>query len=462
MEQTSSKQTVKNKKVLVLGLAKTGLSVVKKLAAEGAIVTVNDKQPLDENKAAQDLIEHNVRIISGYHPIELLDEDFAFMVKNPGIPYSNPMVQRAQELNLPIYTDIELLAWFNQAEVIGITGSNGKTTTTSLLGEILQGARELTGKTEVAGNIGIPALTASQGLSSQDCLVLELSSFQLMGIETFRPHIAAIIDLYPTHLDYHGSIENYLAAKWRITKNQGPDDYLLLNYDQEILWQKAKESSAQVIPISIESELEKGAWYNEKEGTLMWGSETVLKREDLFLPGKHNVQNALVALAIAKLLGVSNASIQAACSQFHGVKHRIQFVDQIKDRRFYNDSKATNNEASITALRSFKESLVWIAGGLDRGNGVEELLKELGHVHALVAMGETQDKFIDLANKAGISQISVAKNIEEATQAAYRLSQPGDVILLSPACASWDQYPNFEVRGQRFIDAVAELKNQES
>ena len=200
-EQERQCEQMVNKKVLVLGLAKTGVSVVNWLTQMGALVTVNDKCPLDQNKAAQDLIEKDVRVITGGHPIELLDEDFAFMVKNPGIPYTNPLVKRALEMGLPVYTDIELVEWLHRGTIVGITGSNGKTTTTSLTGAILKADKSFAGRTEVAGNIGIPALDIAPQLTSKDRLVLELSSFQLMGTKTFRPNIAAIIDIYPTHLD---------------------------------------------------------------------------------------------------------------------------------------------------------------------------------------------------------------------------------------------------------------------
>lgn len=448
---------VKNKKILVLGLAKTGISVVKHLSKMGALITVNDIKPIEENKEAQDLIEDNARVITGSHPVELLEEDFAFMVKNPGIPYTNPMVVRAKEKGIPIYTDIELVQWFTQAQIIGITGSNGKTTTTSLAHTILKEANELDGQTLLGGNIGIPALDVAVGASDKDRLVLELSSFQLMGVQTFHPHIAAIIDIYPTHLDYHGTLENYVNAKWNITKNQTSSDYLLLNADQEILWRKQDETESTIIPFSLKKALTDGAWYDIDSHCLMWRDECVMRREQLLLPGDHNVQNALVAIAIAKLLGVHNTTIIKVLSQFYGVKHRIQFIREYHKRRFYNDSKATNNEATITALKSFQEPTIWLCGGLDRHNSVEELMPYLSQVKAMIVSGESKEKFKALGKEAGIPVIEQAEWIEDAVETAYRMSEEGDIILFSPASASWDQYPNFEVRGDRFIKAVETL-----
>lgn len=451
-----NRESLKNKKVLVLGLAMTGMSVVKHLTDLGAFVTVNDIKPLEENKEAQTLIEENVRVIAGSHPVELLEEDFAFMVKNPGIPYSNPMVQAAQAKGLPVYTDIELVGQLTPAEIIGITGSNGKTTTASLTFHILEAATDLPGKNYLAGNIGLAALDVALDAKASDRLVLELSSFQLMGTCSFKPKIAAITNLYPTHLDYHGSIEAYLEAKWQITAQQEASDYLLLNADQAVLWDKRHETQAQVIPVSLTGQSREGAWYDRAHQRLMWREEAVVERDQVFIPGDHNVQNALVAMAIAKLLGVSNTAIQAACQSFHGVAHRMQFVLDYQGRRFYNDSKATNNDAAKTALRSFQAPIVWLAGGLDRGLGLEDLKPELGQVKAMVVMGQTADRFAKLAEDMKIPYVH-AKNIEEATDLAYAQSQAGDVILLSPACASWDQYLNFEMRGERFVQAAKHL-----
>lgn len=451
-----SRESLRNKKILVLGLAMTGMSVVRHLRDLGAFVTVNDIKPLDENKEAQTLIEENVRVIAGSHPVELLEEDFAFMVKNPGIPYSNPMVQAAQAKGLPVYTDIELVGQLTAAETIGITGSNGKTTTASLTYQILEAATDLPGKNYLAGNIGLAALDVALDAQASDRLVLELSSFQLMGTYQFKPKIAAISNLYPTHLDYHGSLEAYLEAKWQITAQQEASDYLILNADQEMLWEKRQETRAQVIPVSLTGQLQEGAWYDREGQRLMWRKEAVLDRDQVFIPGDHNIQNALIAIAIAKLLGVSNAAIKEACQAFHGVAHRMQFVLDYQGRRFYNDSKATNNDAAKTALRSFKAPIVWIAGGLDRGLALDDLKAEAGQVKAMVVMGETADRFADLAKDMGIPYF-YAKNIEEATDLAFAQSQAGDVILLSPACASWDQYLNFEMRGDRFVQAAKRL-----
>ncbi|MFS4084420.1 UDP-N-acetylmuramoyl-L-alanine--D-glutamate ligase [Aerococcus urinaeequi] len=460
MEASQWRESVRNKKILVLGLAKTGVSVVQHLQALGAIVTVNDFKPLEENKDAQSLIEeNNTRVVAGGHPVSLLDEDFAFMVKNPGIPYSNPMVVRAQEIALPVYTDIELADKMTDATIIGITGSNGKTTTTSLVGEMLGKADSLAGESYIGGNIGIPSLAIASKAEADDRLILELSSFQLMGTDAFKPHIAAITNIYAAHLDYHGSMDGYISAKWQITANQTVDDFLILNADQmDVFGDRA--TKATVVPFSATTIQPDGVWFDQDSQNFMWHDEIVFNRKDFFLPGHHNLENMLVAVAIGKLLRISNEEIKNGVSAFHGVKHRLQFVAEIDGRRFYNDSKATNNDASITALDSFSQkhdNVIWLAGGLDRGNEVTELADHMDRVKGMVVFGQAADKFADLGQSQGLSEIEKVEWIEEAVKAAFDMSAPGDTILLSPASASWDQYPNFEVRGDRYIKAIEDL-----
>lgn len=452
---------LKNQKVLVLGLAKTGLSVVRHLQKAGALVTVNDLKDMDENKDAQTLVEEGVRVITGSHPVELLEEAFIFMVKNPGIPYENPMVQAALVKDIPVYTDIELAQWFNQGTLIGITGSNGKTTTTSLTAAILQASQQFNGSVDLAGNIGIPALEVIDGNRKQDIVVLELSSFQLLGTESFHPHIAAITNFTPTHLDYHHTQTAYLDAKWRLTQRQTKHDFLILNADDPVLWAKRGQTAAVVIPFSTKEAVKTGVWYDPKSDFIMWKEEAILTRSDLFLPGDHNLANALVAIAIACLMGVEKTAIQVACQNFKGVHHRLQYVGEIAGRYFYNDSKATNNQAAATALASFNSPTIWLCGGLDRGISPDPLKPSMTHVKGCIAMGQTKDDFIAMAQAADVEKMTTCTDMASAVEAAYAMSEEGDVILLSPACASWDQYLNFEVRGEAFIKAVKALKARE-
>ncbi|KRG14163.1 UDP-N-acetylmuramoyl-L-alanine--D-glutamate ligase [Lederbergia galactosidilytica] len=441
------------KKVLVLGLAKSGVVAASLLHHLGAFVTVNDFKPFEENPDAQGLLEQGIKVICGSHPVELLDEGFELIVKNPGIPYSNPIIQGAVEMGLPIITEVELAYQIAEADIIGITGTNGKTTTTTLIYEILRAANK---QPLIAGNIGTVASEVAQIATSANTMVVELSSFQLMGINSFRPHIAVLTNLYEAHLDYHGSWDEYAQAKINITKNQTADDYLIVNADQEVLLNLAKTSQAQIIPFSTTRYLENGA--SIKDGKLWFSQEEIIDVSEIALPGEHNLENILAATVAAKLKGVENSEIVSILSTFTGVRHRTQFVAEFNDRRFYNDSKATNILAASSALKAFKEPTILLAGGLDRGNEFDDLIPSLSNVKALVLFGQTAEKLEKIGKKAGIQTIIHVDNVEEAVPTAYELSTRGDVILLSPACASWDQYKTFEVRGDIFIEAVHKLE----
>ena len=446
-------ETYRYKKILVLGLAKSGVTAASLLHNLGAFVTVNDKKPFSENPEAQGLLEQGIKVICGEHPIELLDEGFELIVKNPGIPYSNPMIEGAIEKGIPVITEVELAYEISEAPFIGITGTNGKTTTTTLVYEMLN-----EGKKEplIAGNIGTVASGVAEKAEKDNTIVIELSSFQLMGIRSFKPRIAIITNLYDAHLDYHGTRREYIQAKANITKNQTEHDYLIINADQEETMAIAQNSKAAIVPFSTKKELTEGAYI--KDGWVIFNQEPVMEISQIVLPGVHNLENILSAVAAAKLSGVENSAIQAVLKTFTGVRHRLQYVADVNGRKVYNDSKATNILATIKALSAFKTPTILLAGGLDRGNEFDELQPYLSHVKALITFGQTAPKLERVGELAGIKTISRVDNVDKAVPEAYRLSEPGDVILLSPACASWDQYKSFEVRGDIFIEAVHKLK----
>ncbi|MGO5332901.1 UDP-N-acetylmuramoyl-L-alanine--D-glutamate ligase [Enterococcus cecorum] len=443
-----------NEKVLVLGLAKSGVSAAKLLHDLGALVTVNDGKPFNENPQAQELLEAGITVITGSHPIELVDEGFSLMVKNPGIPYTHPMVARALELHIPVITEVELAYLISEAPIIGITGTNGKTTTTTMIATILNENRTK-GQARLSGNIGYPASSVAQEATNDDELVMELSSFQLKGTRSFHPHIAVITNLYEAHIDYHQTRADYVDSKWKIQANMTADDYLVLNWQQEEVRELAKTTQAQVVAFST-TEKVNGAYL--LDGNLYYKDELVMPADQLGVPGSHNIENALAAIAVAKLMHVENSAIQTALSQFHGVKHRTQFIKEIAGVRYYNDSKATNILATQKALAGFDLSkVVLLAGGLDRGNSFDALIPSLKGLKAIILFGETKDKLADAAKQAGITSITMTENVETAVPIAAKLAQAGDIVLLSPANASWDQYPNFEVRGDKFIAAIEKL-----
>ncbi|HFU5902935.1 TPA: UDP-N-acetylmuramoyl-L-alanine--D-glutamate ligase [Enterococcus faecium] len=448
--------TYENKKVLVLGLAKSGVSAAKLLHELGALVTVNDGKPFDENLEAQELLSLGIKVITGSHPIELLDEEFSLMVKNPGIPYSHPLVAKAQEMGIPVITEVELAYEVAECPIIGITGTNGKTTTTTMTGLLLNAGADQ-GIARLAGNIGYPASGVAQEAKPEDKIVMELSSFQLMGITDFRPHIAVITNIYEAHIDYHGTRKEYVKAKWNLQKNMTEKDYLILNWNQSELQELAQRTKARVLPFSIKEVLEDSVYADDY--SIYYKKEKIMEISELGVPGKHNVENALAAISVAKLYGISNEAIRETLNLFHGVPHRTQYVGEIQGRKFYNDSKATNILATKMALSGFETSkVVLLAGGLDRGNTFDELIPSLKGIKAMVVFGQTKEKLMDAGKKAGIETIVTADSVEQAVPLALENSTDGDVVLLSPANASWDQYPNFETRGNRFMEAVNRLK----
>ena len=441
-----------NKKVLVLGLAKSGESAARLLDKLGAIVTVNDGKPFEENPAAQSLLEEGIKVITGGHPLELLDEDFEWMVKNPGIPYNNPMVMRALEKKIPVITEVELAYLISDAPIIGITGSNGKTTTTTMIAEVLTAGGQ---NGLLSGNIGFPASQVAQDAGETDTLVMELSSFQLMGIEAFHPEIAVITNLMPTHLDYHGSFEEYVAAKWNIQKNMTASDYVVLNFNQDLAKELAKKTAAKVLPFSTKEKVD-GAYLDGD--VLTFRGEAIMKASELGVPGSHNVENALATIAVAKLRGIDNQVIRETLAHFGGVKHRLQYVGEINQVKFYNDSKSTNILATQKALSGFDNSkVILIAGGLDRGNEFDELVPDIKGLKKMVILGESAERVKRAADQAEVSYLD-ASDVRDATRKAFSVAEPGDIVLLSPANASWDMYKNFEVRGDEFLAVFKELK----
>lgn len=442
-----------DKNVLVLGLGKSGINAAKLLQKLSAHVTVNDRKDPTDHKIVDELTASGIRVVTGSHPVELLD-DCDLMVKNPGIPYDNPLVKEALARQITVITEPELAYEVSEAPMIGVTGTNGKTTTTTLISLML--AHTNFEHVYTAGNIGTSVSMVAQKANADDVIVTELSSFQLNGITHLHPHIAVLTNLYEAHTDFHGTHEKYVQAKLKITQNQIPTDYFVVNWDNAEVRQASQISQAQVIPFSAQDAVETGAYL--RDGDLYYKNERIMAASEIKLPGEHNIENALAAIVVAKLLGQTNQQIVEVLQTFSGVKHRTQFLTTYQGRSFYNDSKATNLEATEKALDGFKQPVVLLAGGLDRGLSFENLLPSMKqHVSALVVFGQTADQLADLGHRAGVKQIEYSKDAATAVPQAFALSQPGDVILLSPACASWDQWPTFEARGDKFIEAVDNL-----
>ncbi|MNJ42066.1 UDP-N-acetylmuramoylalanine--D-glutamate ligase [compost metagenome] len=416
-------------------------------------------------------------MICGGHPDDLIHEGIKLVVKNPGIPYSAPPIVQALALNIDVLTEVEIAYELCVAPMIGITGSNGKTTTTTWVGKML----EVAGKNPiVAGNIGTPLCEAAEYATEDNWMVAELSSFQLKGTVNFAPRVGALLNLAETHLDYHGTMEDYVQSKQKLFANQGAGDVAVLNADDPVCQDLLPSLKSKVILFSMLQQLEQESVYvkpaylpeaqDDKIRHVVYRDEIGLEQEivavdEIGLPGRFNVENALAAIAISIAAGVNPTDLKEPLMSFRGVEHRLEYVETKADVAYYNNSKATNAKATIMALGALKEPIVLIAGGLDRGSDYMELLPFLeNNVKAVVALGQTKEKIATVAKKAGLTKIhlvdtegSAAETLQNATYQAAKLAQAGDVVLLSPACASWDMFTSYEERGRIFKEAVHTL-----
>ena len=442
------------KKVLVLGFGISGINAAKLLVKLGATVVANDKQVPEDPSVVEGLKAAKIKTITGENPLSLSEEGFDLVVKNPGIPYDTPLVAAFVKRGTPIITELELGAKIFEGRLISVTGSNGKTTTTTLLEQMV--AQDNPNRVAYAGNIGVSFSKVAQELGKDDTIVTEASSFQLLGAPTYHPHIAVITNIFANHMDYHKTCQNYIDAKLGITRNQTKDDYLVINWDNEEWQEVSKRTNATVVPFSRLDKSEEGAY--QREGDLYWKNERIMAAKDVTMIGPQNIENALAAIAAAKVAGVKNEAIVRVLTTFTGVRHRLQYVMEYEGRRFYNDSKSTDIEATEVALQGFSQPVILLAGGLDRGYSFERLVPYFKqHVKALIVFGECKDKMKEAGQAAGIKTIIESQDVVTAVPEAWKLSESGDVILLSPANASWDQFPNFEVRGDLFIKAVEKL-----
>lgn len=450
---------VKGKRVLVVGLGKSGVASALFLESRGARVTVSDAKSEDQLRdEIPALLDRGVTVETGKHG-ERTFRDQDLIVVSPGVPGNVAPLQHARRLGIPVIGEIELTARFLQGNIVAITGSNGKTTTTTLTGEVIaSGGR----KTLVGGNIGTPAITFVEQSSPDTWVVLEISSFQLESIETFRPHISAILNITPDHLDRHGSMENYIAAKRRIFENQSADDYAVLNADSEVCRQLAEGLKPQVLWFSRQHEVQRGAYV--RGGTIFHrdGEEVeIMPVEEIALKGAHNVENVLAAVAIGMAAGVEPVAIRRAVKDFRAVEHRLEYVATLRGVQYYNDSKATNVDATIKALESFPANIHLILGGKDKGSDYSELNALIAErVKRVYTIGAAAAK---IESQIGTSvPVTSAQTLESAVGKAADLATEGDIVLLAPACASFDQFPSYEHRGRAFkklVQALAALQS---
>lgn len=452
------KTNVKNKNVLVVGAARSGISTMEVLKELGATVVLNDIKTKEQLGALYIELEKDADdLILGAHPSDM--SVFDLVVLSPGVPTDLPFIEKARELKIEIIGELELAYQNCLGTFVGITGTNGKTTTTSLVGEIFKQS----GKSHsVVGNIGLPAISKALDATEETTMVTELSSFQLESIKLFRPKVAAILNLTPDHLNRHKTMEAYVDAKCRIFENQNEGDIVVLNYDNEPTRALKSRISSKIVFFSRKEILDQGIFVENGDIVILDNEKRVIvgRVEEIFIPGPHNLENVLAAVGLCYYSGVAVEDIMTAIKEFKGVEHRVEFVDVINGITFYNDSKGTNPDATIQAVRAMDDPTVLIAGGMDKGSDFNELIQSFGpEIIELVLIGETKDLIAETANKYGFTNVKKVETLKEAVELSFETAKEGYNVLLSPACASWDMYPSYEVRGDEFKDLVRQHKS---
>ncbi|GFI44510.1 UDP-N-acetylmuramoylalanine--D-glutamate ligase [Lachnospiraceae bacterium] len=447
---------VTKKKVLVFGSGISGIGAAKLLEAQGAKVTLydgNEKLLVDEVRKKLGK-ESKAEIFLGAFPEDLYDTlDIAIL--SPGVPTDIPIVNRMREQGILITGEVELAYESGKGDVLAITGTNGKTTTTALLGEIMGNYK----KTFVVGNIGNPYTTAAPEMDEASVTVAEMSSFQLETIIDFRPKVSAILNFTPDHLNRHHTMEAYVSAKKNIARNQTKEDYCILNYEDPLTREFGENIQAQVLYFSSQRKLEKGIYLDDGNIIYKNGEELLICRvEDLNLLGTHNYENVMAAAAMALVYGVPAKIVIKSVLAFKGVEHRIEYVTEKNGVVYYNDSKGTNPDAAIKGIQAMNRPTVLIGGGYDKDSVYTDWINSFdGKVKKLILVGATREKIARDALSCGFSDYQFAETFEEAVLTAAALAKEGDAVLLSPACASWGMFPNYEVRGEKFKEIVNSL-----
>lgn len=444
----------KDKKVLVIGLARSGMAAIKVLKTLGASVTLSESKDKKDIKDADTLEAMGVEITG--QSMDVFERDWDLCVKNPGVPYRTPMIEKLNENGVPVITEIELAYIVSKPQhYVAITGTNGKTTTTSLVYEILNKA--FPGKAHLGGNIGIPLceIVMENNLMNEadHYIALEISNFQLVNIDKFRPEVATIINLTPDHIDFMGGLDNYYKSKTEVYRNMEGADTFILNSDDEVLLEYTEKYPVKcdINSFSLDRTDTDSCI---KDGYMYIKGEKVLPLDAVRLVGKHNLQNVIIAVSAAKALGISNEIITSAVSEFSGVEHRIEFVRELNGVKYYNDSKGTNTDATIIAVRSFEKGVILLVGGFEKGLPMDELRKNLGSVKKVIGFGFCGPRLVkELVGDEGI----VVENLQQAIDEANKIALPGDIVLLSPTTSSFDQYSCFEERGDHFKKIVNSL-----
>jgi UDP-N-acetylmuramoylalanine--D-glutamate ligase len=447
---------LRKKKVLVLGAGISGVAVAKITKGLGADVTLSDTKSAERlGTVPEVLARNNIKLICGEQKEELL-AGVNLVIPSPGVSIKHSLIQRAKEKGIEVISEVELAFRLTRAPFVAITGTNGKTTTTTLTGEILKNAGK---NVALGGNIGIALSEAVYNLAEDAIVVAEISSFQLEGVHLFRPRACAILNLSPDHIDRHGTMHVYQEMKERIFARQTKEDYVILNFDDPIVRAMAQRAPSRVVFFSNTQILAEGAYVQDGNIVLSFGGKTerVCPVEEMGIRGGHNVQNALAACALAKVCDVSTTDMADTLRRFKGVEHRLEFVEEINGVKYYNDSKATNPESAIVALQAFSKPVILIAGGYDKGTDLSSFMAEVKtHVRELILLGQAADRFAAAARDFPATHR--VSTFADAVTLATKLARSGESVVLSPACASYDMFNNYEERGKAFKQLVLALR----
>lgn len=455
---------LKHGKFLVAGTGKSGIASANLLVKIGSeLILYNSDENTDFDEVSKQLEStDNVSFLSGEISKDFFEKNHIdVLVASPGVPLEADFMVKATEAGIPIWSEVELAYVAGKGRVIGITGTNGKTTTTSLVGAIMASHFD---DVKVVGNIGIPYTTTAFESTDETVTVAEISSFQLETVHSFNPDVSAILNITPDHLNRHGTMEIYTDCKLRIAKNQDVDEPVILNYEDEILRDRAKDltnkivwfSSKQKVPCGVYLDGEDIVYFDPDEGD---SPIKVCNKNETTLVGVHNLENIMAAVAIAINMEVPVEKIRESVKNFKAVPHRIEYVNTVNDVIYYNDSKGTNTDASIKAIEAMSRPTVLVAGGYDKKVSFDEWADALdGKVKCLVLLGQTADQIEETVRAKGFDNVIKVTSIEEAVEKCYENAQPGDAVLLSPACASWGMFDNYEQRGDIFKDCVNKLE----
>ena len=443
------------KKVLVIGLARSGKAAIRLLHHLNATITVNEAKDARDIPEYQQYIDMGIEMVTGSHPDELFERDFDFVIKNPGINYHKPFILRLKERKIPVYTEIELAFQVAKKQhYIAITGTNGKTTTVTLIEKILKGQYP---NVHLAGNVGYPLcdIVMDNNLLEEEnhYVVIEMSNFQLLDIDTFKPHLSTIINLTPDHLDYMASLDEYYASKTNIYKNTDQEDFYVVNLDDKTVLEYLERYPVPCKQVTMS--LTKEADCMIKDQAIYFKDEKIIDLDEIKIVGNHNVQNIMVAICMAKLSNVATEVVEREIASFMGVEHRIEFVREINGVRVYNDSKATNTDASIIALKAFDKPVILLMGGFEKGLDLTEMATYGNHIKRLVAFGAAGKRFKD---EMHVANSVLVKDLEAATIEALDQAEPGDIVLLSPSTSSFDEFTSYEQRGKVFKEIVNNYK----